>query len=180
MQFYYNSNCDINLNNVTLDNVYGGIFFYFDRNSYCNITMDNILVDGNDKRLDNSILYYYNNYATLEITNSIFGNFEVDSDDTKVFNFYYLPTYNSSGYDVEFDNVIFENMEAASNGSYGLIYVSDDFNIKFRNCKFRNNVGFVAMIHCNDGSNCQILIQDSTFSNNNGGYYNCMSFVFLG
>ena len=179
MKFDKNNVCDIRLNHVTLDNVDGGIFFYFDRNSYCDITMDNILVNGNDKYLKNSILYYYsNNDTTLEVTNSIFANFQVESDATKVFSFVSLSAYSSSGYDVEFDNVTFENMEGSSNTSYGLIYVSDDFNVQFNNCKFRNNVGFVAMIHCNYGSNCHILIQDSTFSNNNGGYYNCMSFFF--
>ena len=97
--------------------------------------------------------YHFTNISltqTLEITNSIFGKFKVHSANTKVFNFYYLSTYSSS-----------------------------DFNIKFNNCTFRNNVGFVAMIHCDYRSNCQISIQDSTFSNNNGGYYNCVSVFFL-
>ena len=140
-------------------------------------------MDGNGGNLDASpgiLYYYYNNNATLRITNSIFRNFQVDISDSWVFNFYYMEG-SSSGYDVEFDHVIFENIKDAYANSYGLIYVADHYDIKISNCKFRNNTGFVAMIHCIVGSNCQFVIEDSIFSNNNGGFYICMLlfFVFL-
>ena len=174
--FYY---CDIRLNNITLDNVYGGVFFYFDGYAYCDIVINDVLADGNDKDLQDGILYVSSNRysnATLDISNSIFRNYQINVNRTKVFNFWHVNSSctRSNCYDTIFNNVIFENMQSTSTSAHGLIYVSHDFNIKFSNCTFRNNIGFVAMIHCEYKSYCQILIENSTFYNNNGGYYNCM------
>ena len=176
MSFDDNWYCDIRLNNVAMDNVYGGVFFYFGWNYYTDITMNNILIDGNDKNLENGILFYDYNKAKLDISNSVFQNFEIIHNFTKMFDFYRDSSSNYFNKYIIFDNVLFENMKSFNSNNYGLIYISDNFNITFNNCKFRNNVGFVAMIHCNDGSHCNISIQDSTFYKNNNGYYNCMSY----
>ena len=96
------------------------------------------------------LYYYFNTYSTLEISNSIFRNFNIDSYDVIPFYFhYYGSSYNSNSYNIIFDNVIFENMNGNySENVYGLIYVNDHYNIRISDCTFTNNIGFVAMIQC--------------------------------
>ena len=165
--FYFRDNHYVStyLTNIMLNDVYGGTFFTFYSQSYANITMENIVVNGNDNTLTNAFLYYsYNYYGSLTIKDSRFSNFIFDSFAIG-FNFDFLyATAEITIFSVTFSNLV------ASSSSYesGIIYIDDAFSIRIDNCTFENNTNFLSLIYCDSYSNCNINIENSHFTNNNG------------
>ena len=106
------------------------------------------------------------------MTNVKFSNFVFSS--SSVIGIYLGITSGNST--IYMKNVSFVNLEANGN-AYGLIYISDSYNVIISDSTFENNINFIGLIHCNDYSYCDVSIKNSIFVNNIAGY-GCLENLF--
>ena len=151
---------DVYLNNIMVDGVSGDTFFYFYSCSNTAITMNEVTINNSDV---DTLMYVSRNDINIVIENSVISNVLLNSN---AIGFYleYVNNYLESR--IILNNVNFTNIE--STNSYGLIYISDNFDVEINNCLFENNANFISIIHCDSDSQCNVNIKNSYFVNNDG------------